>query len=44
MFYQKVIFTALMCFDCNLSKVNSLKCISMNKQECKVRPEIVRNC
>ena len=28
-------------FGCNLSNVNLLKCISMNKQECKLRPEIV---
>ena len=26
---------------CNLSSVNSVKYISMNNQECKVRPEIV---
>ena len=25
----------------NLSKVNSLECISMKNQECKVRPETV---
>ena len=25
----------------NLSNVNSLECISMKNQECKVRPEIV---
>ena len=28
-------------FGCNLSNVNSLKCISINNQECKVRPETV---
>ena len=28
-------------FGCNLSSVNPLKCISMNNQECKVRPQIV---
>ena len=33
-------------FGCNISGVNSLnavplKCISMNNQECKVRPEII---
>ena len=26
---------------CNLSSVNSLKCVSMNNQECNVRPGIV---
>ena len=30
-----------MFFGCTLSTVNSLKCISMNNKECKVRPEIV---
>ena len=28
-------------FGCSLPSVNSLKCISMNNQECKVRPQIV---
>ena len=31
----------MMFFGCNVSNVNSLKYVSMNKQECKVRPEIV---
>ena len=31
----------MMFFVCNLSKVNSLECISMNNQECKLRPETV---
>ena len=31
----------MMFFGCNLSNVNSLKCVSINNQECKVRPEIV---
>ena len=31
----------MMFFECNLPSLNSLKCISMNKQECKVRPQIV---
>ena len=31
----------MMFFGCNLSSVNPLECISMNNQECKVRPEIV---
>ena len=30
-----------MFFDCNVSNVNPLKCVSMNNQECKIRPEIV---
>ena len=28
-------------FGYNLSSVNSLECVSINNQECKVRPEIV---
>ena len=31
----------MMFFGCNLLSVNLLKCISMNNQECKVKPEIV---
>ena len=30
-----------MLFSYNLSSVNSLQCISINNQECKVRPKIV---
>ena len=30
-----------MFFGYNLSDVNPLECVSMNNQECKVRPEIV---
>ena len=30
-----------MFFGCNLSNLNSSKCIWMSNQECKVRPEIV---
>ena len=26
---------------CSLSSVNSLECVSVNNQECKVRPEVV---
>ena len=28
-------------FGCNLPSVDSLKCISINNQECKVRPQII---
>ena len=31
----------MMFFGCSLSNVNPLKCISLNNQECKVRPQIV---
>ena len=30
-----------MFFGYNLSSINSLKCISINNQECKVRPKII---
>ena len=40
-FIEKRFFTAMMFFGCNLSSVNWLKCVSMNNQECKVRPETV---
>ena len=40
-FIKKCFFTAMMFFGCNLSSVNPLICISMNNQECKVRPKIV---
>ena len=30
-----------MFFGCSLPSLNSLKCISMNNQECKVRPQII---
>ena len=40
-FVKQVFISAMMFFGCNLSNVNSSKCISMNNQECKVRPQIV---
>ena len=33
--------STMMLFGCNLSSVNPLECVSMNNQECKIRPEIV---
>ena len=38
-FIKKCFFTAITFF--NLSNVNSLKCVSMNNQECKVKTEII---
>ena len=29
------------CFSFNVLSVNSLECISMKNQECKIRPEVV---
>ena len=40
-FCKKCFFTAIIFSGCNLLSVNSLKCVSMNNQECKVRPEII---
>ena len=31
----------MMFFTCGLSSVNTLECVSINNQECKVRPEII---
>ena len=39
--FIKKTFVSTMMFSGSLSSVNPLKCVSMNKQECKVRPEIV---
>ena len=36
---KKCFFTAVTSF--NLSNVNSLKCVSVNNQECKIRTEII---
>ena len=40
-FVKKIFISALMFF-ANLSNVNSLECISMKNQECKVRPKIIK--
>ena len=40
--FVKQIFVSAMSFvGCNLSSVNPLKFVSMNNQECKVRPQIM---
>ena len=39
--FVKRIFVSIMTFfGFNLSSVNPLECVSMNNQECKIRPEI----
>ena len=38
-FIKKCFFTAITFF--NLLNVNSLECVSMNNQECKIRTEII---
>ena len=40
-FIRKCFFTAMTLIKFNLSSVNSLECVSMNNQECKVRTEII---
>ena len=40
-FVKQIFISAMMFFGCNWSNVNSLKCVSMNNEECKIRPEIV---
>ena len=35
-FIKKTFFKAMTLFSCN-----ALKCVSMNNQECKIRPEII---
>ena len=40
-FIKQIFVSAIMLFGCNISSVNPLECVSMNNQECTVRPEIV---
>ena len=40
--FTKNVFVVSMTFlGCNVLNVNPLKCVSMNNQECKVRPEVI---
>ena len=34
-------FTAITFFSSDVLNVNSLECVSMNNQKCKIRPEII---
>ena len=36
---KKVFISAMTFFNFNLSNVNSLECVSMSNQECKIRTE-----
>ena len=38
---KKFFFTAVTFFSSSVLNVNSLKCVSMNNQECKIRSEII---
>ena len=40
-FIKKVFVVAMTFFDWNVLNTNPLKCISMNNQNCRVRPQIV---
>ena len=40
-FVKQIFISAMIFFGCSVLSVNSLKCISVANQECKVRPEIV---
>ena len=40
-FVKQIFVSAMMFFGCNISSVNLLKCVSVNNQECKIRPEII---
>ena len=40
-FIRKVFFTAMTFFSFNVLNVNSLECILMKNQECKVREEVI---
>ena len=37
---KQIFFVAMVFFSCNVLNVNPLKCVSVNNQECKLRPEI----
>ena len=37
----KNIFFTAMVFSCNVLNVNPLECVSMNNQECRIRPEVI---
>ena len=38
---KRIFVSTMMPFGCNLSSVSWLECVSMNNQECEIRPEIV---
>ena len=40
-FIKKHFFTAITFFSCNVLNVNSLKCVSMNNQDCKIRSKTI---
>ena len=40
-FIKKVFFKVMTFFSFNVLNVNSIECVSMNNQECKIRSEII---
>ena len=40
-FFDFIPIVAKSFFGCNVLNINSLKCVSMNNQECKIRPKII---
>ena len=40
-YIKKCFFAPITFFSSNLLNVNPLKCVTMNNQECKIRPEII---
>ena len=38
---EKCLVIAMALFGYNILNVNPLKCVSMNNQECKIRPQII---
>ena len=40
-FIKNCFFTAMTFFSYNVLNLNSLECVSMNNQECKIRSEII---
>ena len=40
-FIKKCFFTAIIFFSYNVLNVNSLECVSVNNQKCKIRSEII---
>ena len=40
-FVKQIFISAMMFFGCNLSSLNTLKCVSIKSQECKARQNMV---
>ena len=40
-FIKKVFVVAMTTFNSNVLNVNPLKCVSINNQECKIRPQMI---